>query len=339
MKIVVDAFGGDHSPEEVIKGVSLALNKEQGFSIVLTGKKETIQALMQEYGCDKERVEIVDAPEVIPNDDTPTLALRQKTNSSLVKCFDILNASEDAKSMVTAGSTGAALTGAVLMLKRIKGILRPGLAPLLPAIKNQNQVMLIDCGAIADPKPQNLVQFAKMGSAFMKAVAKVENPRVGLLSNGSEDSKGNERNKEAFELLKQADINFLGNLEGRDIISGDYDVVVADGFSGNIALKACEGTALGIFKLIKDGIMKGGLRAKLGYLLLKSVFKQIKTKMDYNDNGGAVLLGLKKIVIKSHGSSKAKSICASILQAKQMVDAKVVEKIEEVIEIESSRQD
>ncbi len=332
MKIVVDAYGGDKAPYEILKGAALALNTAEGFELALVGKREEIIGIMAEFEYDKSRLTIIDAMDVITNDDVPTEALRHKTDSSLVRCFDTLNSDEDAKAFVSAGSTGAVLTGAVLLLKRIKGIMRPGLAPVLPVMSGDGQVLLIDCGANSDPKALNLVQFAKMGSAFMKAVYNVENPRVGLLSNGTEDKKGNELTKEAFPLLKDAGINFQGNIEGRDILSGDFDVVVADGFSGNVALKSCEGTALGMFKLIKDGIMSGGLRAKLGYLLLKPVFKAVKKKMDYNDNGGAVLLGLKKIVIKSHGSSKAKSICASILQAKQMVESGIIEKIEGIIE-------
>jgi glycerol-3-phosphate acyltransferase PlsX len=331
MKIVVDAYGGDKAPYEILKGAALALNTADGFELVLVGKQQEIEGIMTEFEFDKSRVSIVDADDVITNDDSPTEALRQKPNSSLVRCFDTLNSDDNAKAFVSAGSTGAVLTGAVLLLKRIKGIMRPALAPVLPVINGDGQTVLIDCGANSDPKPLNIVQFAKMGTAFMKAVYNVENPRVGLLSNGTEDKKGNELTKETFPLLQQADINFKGNIEGRDILSGDYDVVVADGFSGNVALKSCEGTALGMFKLIKDGIISGGLRAKLGYLLLKPVFKAVKQKMDYNDNGGAVLLGLKKIVIKSHGSSKAKSICASILQAKQMVESGVIEKIEGIM--------
>lgn len=331
MKIVVDAYGGDKAPYEILKGAALALNTADGFELVLVGKQQEIEGIMTEFEFDKSRVSIVDADDVITNDDSPTEALRQKPNSSLVRCFDTLNSDDNAKAFVSAGSTGAVLTGAVLLLKRIKGIMRPALAPVLPVINGDGQTVLIDCGANSDPKPLNIVQFAKMGTAFMKAVYNVENPRVGLLSNGTEDKKGNELTKETFPLLQQADINFKGNIEGRDILSGNYDVVVADGFSGNVALKSCEGTALGMFKLIKDGIISGGLRAKLGYLLLKPVFKAVKQKMDYNDNGGAVLLGLKKIVIKSHGSSKAKSICASILQAKQMVESGVIEKIEGIM--------
>ncbi len=328
MKIVLDVFGGDNAPQEILNGAKAALEKEPDFELVLCGKKDVIDAYIKENALDVKRIIVLDAPEVITNDESPVDAVRNKPDSSIVKAYDYLNSDSDAKAFVSAGSTGAVLTGAVLLLKRIKGINRPALSPVLPTVTDRN-VLLIDCGANTEPKAINLVQFAKMGSAFMKSVYGVEAPKVGLLSNGTEDKKGNTLNKEAFPLLKEAGINFVGNMEAREILSGDYDVVVSDGFSGNIALKASEGTALGMFGLIKDGIMKGGLRAKLGYLLLKPVFKGVKKKMDYNDNGGAVLLGLQKIVVKSHGSSKAKAICNSILQAKNMVESGIIEKIGE----------
>lgn len=328
MKIVLDVFGGDNAPQEILNGAKAALEKESDFELVLCGKKDIIDAYIKENALDETRITVLDATEVITNDESPVDAVRNKPDSSIVKAYDYLNSDSDAKAFVSAGSSGAVLTGAVLLLKRIKGINRPALSPVLPTVTDSN-VLLIDCGANTEPKAINLVQFAKMGSAFMKSVYGVECPKVGLLSNGTEDKKGNTLNKEAFPLLKEAGINFVGNMEAREILSGDYDVVVSDGFSGNIALKASEGTALGMFGLIKDGIMKGGLRAKLGYLLLKPVFKGVKKKMDYNDNGGAVLLGLQKIVVKSHGSSKAKAICNSILQAKNMVDSGIIEKIGE----------
>ncbi len=328
MKIVLDVFGGDNAPQEILNGAKAALEKESDFELVLCGKKDVIDAYVEENALDVKRIIVLDATEVITNDESPVDAVRNKPDSSIVKAYDYLNSDSDAKAFVSAGSTGAVLTGAVLLLKRIKGINRPALSPVLPTVTDRN-VLLIDCGANTEPKAINLVQFAKMGSAFMKSVYGVETPKVGLLSNGTEDKKGNTLNKEAFPMLKEAGINFVGNMEAREILSGDYDVVVSDGFSGNIALKASEGTALGMFGLIKDGIMKGGLRAKLGYLLLKPVFKGVKKKMDYNDNGGAVLLGLQKIVVKSHGNSKAKAICNSILQAKNMVESGIIEKIGE----------
>lgn len=332
MKIVLDVFGGDNAPQAILDGAKAALEKESDFELVLCGKKDIIDAYIKENALDEKRITVIDATEVITNDESPVDAVRNKPDSSIVKAYDYLNADSDAKAFVSAGSTGAVLTGAVLLLKRIKGINRPALSPVLPTVTDKN-VLLIDCGANTEPKAINLVQFAKMGSAFMKSVYGVESPKVGLLSNGTEDKKGNTLNKEAFPMLKEAGINFVGNMEAREILSGDYDVVVSDGFSGNIALKASEGTALSMFGLIKDGIMKGGLRAKLGYLLLKPVFKGVKKKMDYNDNGGAVLLGLQKIVVKSHGSSKAKAICNSILQAKNMVDSGIIEKIGEELSV------
>lgn len=328
MKIVLDVFGGDNAPIEILNGAKMALDKESGFELVLCGHKEVIDKYIAEQNLDKGRVIVLDATDVISNEESPVEAVRNKPESSIVKAYDYLNSDADAKAFVSAGSTGAVLTGAVLLLRRIRGINRPALSPVLPTITDRN-VLLIDCGANTEPKALNLLQFAKMGSAFMKCIYGVENPRVGLLSNGTEDKKGNTLNKEAFPLLKAAPLNFVGNMEAREILSGDYDVVVSDGFSGNIALKASEGTALGMFSLIKNGIMQGGLRAKIGYLLLKPVFKNVKKKMDYNDNGGAVLLGLQKIVVKSHGSSKAKAICNSILQAKNMVECGLVERIEE----------
>ncbi|HOO22908.1 MAG TPA: phosphate acyltransferase PlsX [Clostridia bacterium] len=324
MKIVVDAYGGDNAPLEIIKGALDALNEADDFSIVLSGKSEEIKKILAENGYAGNRIEIIDAPDVITNDDVPTDAIRQKRNSSLVKAFDYLNGDEDAKGFVSAGSTGAVLAGGVLLLKRIKGVQRPALAPILPTLKG-GHVMLIDCGANVEPKAINLVQFAQMGAIYMKNVFGVENAKVGLLSNGTEDTKGSPLGKEAFPLLKEANINFSGNMEAREILSGEYDVVVADGYSGNIALKACEGTALAMFGLIKNGIMAGGLKAKIGYLLLKPVFKGIKKTMDYNDNGGAVLLGLEKVLVKSHGSSKAKAVKNSILQARELINSGVIE--------------
>lgn len=328
MKIVLDLAGGDNAPGEILKGAAAALEKEQGFSLVLVGDKSQADEFIKNNGVDVKRVETVDAKSIISNDDNPTEAIRGKKDSSLVKSFDYLNENPDAMGFVSAGSTGAVLTGAVLLLKRIRGINRPALSPVLPTVIDKN-VLLIDCGANVEPKPLNLVQFAQMGSAFMKSVHGIKNPKVALLSNGTEDKKGNSLNKETFPLLKECGVDFIGNLEARELLSGIADVVVCDGYSGNIALKACEGTALSMFTLIKDNIYAGGLRAKIGYLLLKPVFKNVKRKMDYNDNGGAVLLGLEKIVIKSHGSSKAKAICNSILQAKQMIESDVINKIGE----------
>ena len=322
LEIVVDAYGGDYSPKETVEGALSALDLFTDFSLVITGKKDELAV----YTEGKDRVKVVDAPEIITNNDVPTEAIRNKRNSSLVAAIDYMNANENAKALVSTGSTGAVLTGAVLLTRRIRGVIRPALAPVLPTVKPNKNAILIDCGAIVDPKPQNLLQYAQMGVAYAKFF-NVKDPVVALLSNGTEDKKGNALNREVFDLLKNSDLNFAGNIEAREILSGNYDVIVSDGFSGNIALKACEGTAVMMFDLIKKGIMGGGLRAKIGYLLLKPVFKDIKHKMDYNDNGGAVLLGLEKIVVKGHGASKAKAVRNAVLQARELAVGNLIEKI------------
>lgn len=329
MKIIVDAYGGDFAPSEVLKGAVLALNCEKPISLVLTGKEEEIKKELSALGCDMSRVEIIDAPEIITNDDVPTVAIKTKKNSSLVAALNALKQRDDIAGLVSAGSTGAVLAGGIFLLGRIKGVSRPALAPVLPTIKDGN-VLLIDCGANVDCKAANLVDFAIMGSEYMKSVFGIKNPRVALLSNGVEDKKGNELNKEAFKLLKETDINFVGNMEARDCLSGEYDVLVTDGFAGNIALKSLEGMAVSIFSVLKSEIKS--FKSKIGALLMKNVFKKLKRKLDYNNNGGAPFLGVDKIIIKSHGSSKAKSICASILQVKQMAEANLIDNIKQSIQ-------
>lgn len=325
MKIVLDVFGGDYAPEEIIKGAVAALNENKNLTLVLTGDEEIINNELKKYNFDSKQIEIVHAPDVITNDDIPTLAIKQKKDSSLVIALEYLKNNEDAIGMVSAGSTGAVLTGSILKIGRIKGISRPGLAPILPTVPG-GQVMLIDCGANMDSKPIYLAHFALMGAAYMRSVAKIENPKVALLSVGVEDKKGNELTHEAFKLLKQLPVNFVGNMEARDILSGDYDVVVSDGFMGNIALKSLEGMAVNIFTLLKQSI-KSSLRNKIGAAVMKPALKELSAKMDYKNNGGAVFLGVDKIIVKSHGSSKSKSITASINQVAAMYREKLIENI------------
>lgn len=319
MKIVLDAFGGDNAPKEIIIGALKALSERKGFSITLTGDKAKLTELIDEISdvVPEERLEIVDAPEIITCDMPPVEAVRKMKNSSLVKGLNLLTSDPEAKAFVSAGSTGAVLTAATLLVKRKPGILRAALAPVLPTVKG-GRVILIDCGANSECKPEMLLNFAELGADMAKKYLGIRNPRIGLLSNGTEDAKGTEITRGALELIKGTELNFSGNIEAREILSGDIDVVVADGFSGNIALKACEGTALAFMSLLKEGIMAGGLRSKLGYLLLKPVLKNIKKTMDYNAYGGAVFAGLEKVVIKAHGSSKAKSIAAAVLQAVEL---------------------
>ncbi|MBO4555018.1 MAG: phosphate acyltransferase PlsX [Clostridia bacterium] len=331
MKIVIDAMGGDLAPNEIVLGALDALREEKDFSVVLVGDVDKVNPILAAEKYDKERVELVDAKDVITNDESPTMAIKLKKESSLVKAFDFLMADEDAKGFVSAGSTGAVLVGAFMKVGRIKGVSRPALAPILPTAKG-NGVVLCDCGANVDCKPVNLVHFAIMGRAYAQAMLGVEEPRIALLSNGVEDHKGNELCHEAFELLKaEKGINFVGNCEARDILSGDYDLIVSDGFNGNIALKSAEGAATTILGAIKEGVYGGGLRAKLGGLLLKPVFKNVKKRMDYNAHGGACFLGVNKVVVKSHGASKRKSIAASVLQAKSLAEHNTPENIRAAI--------
>lgn len=326
-KVVVDAFGGDNAPKEIVKGAILAAKENEDILITLVGKEKEINELLKKYDFTGNNIKVLHASEVIDNNEQPTLAIRKKTESSLVKAFELIKSEEDYAGLVSAGSTGAVLTGAVLKLGRIKNISRPALCPILPTVKG-GVVGIIDVGANMDTKPLNLVHFALMGSAYLKNVYNIEKPRVALLNVGVEEAKGNELSKEAFSLLQQLeDINFVGNMESRDLLSGKVDLVVCDGFAGNVLLKSTEGAVYNLLKLLKKEI-KSSFLSKIGYLFMKKTFKNLKTTLDYNDKGGAVFLGCKNIVIKSHGSSKAESIKASILQVVEMKKSKVVESIE-----------
>lgn len=331
IKIVVDAMGGDNAPQEIVKGALAALEQDKALKVVLTGDEGKIKNSLSGQKYDASRLEILHCTEVITNDDAPTVAIRQKKDSSLVVALKILKEDEEAKGFVSAGSTGAVLTGALLRVGRIRGISRPAVCPALPTAKG-GKVLIIDAGANAECKPVNLAHFAIMGTAYAKA-AGVENPRVGLVTNGTEDHKGDPLHQESYKLLKTLKgINFVGNVEGRDIMSGDIDVAVCDGFSGNIALKTAEGTALAVMSVIKQNI-KASFRAKLGYaLFMGGAFKKIKKVLDYSKYGGAVLLGIEKVVVKSHGSSKAESVCASILQARDAAVSSLTERIKTMLE-------
>lgn len=326
MKLILDGFGGDHAPAEIVKGGLMALEEDPTLKLVLTGEAGKLNGLLAEAGALRERIEVVDAPEVITNDESPTEAVRSKKNSSLVRAFERLKADPEVVGLVSAGSTGAVLTAGLFKLGRIRGVNRPALAPLLPTLRG-GQVALVDCGANVDCKPLNLCQFALMGAAYVKAYCGVTEPRVALLSNGTEDKKGNELNKEAFPLLKELPgIRFVGNMEARELLSGDFDVVVTDGFAGNVCLKSYEGMAKAMMSLLKEEMLSS-FRNKMGALLLKKGFKKVAGRMDYNRNGGALLVGLTKVVVKSHGSSKAVTICSSLQQAKKLAESGMVEEI------------
>ena len=332
MKIIIDAYGGDNSPEEIVKGAISAINEQSGFDIVLVGKEDGINAILQSETYDKTRVVVENATEVIDCNETPTEAIRIKKDSSIVKSVKMLKEDENAKAFVSAGSTGAVLTAAVILSRRIKGVIRPALSPILPNLKGGN-TMLLDCGANVDCKAVHLLQFAAMGSVYMREVFGIKNPRVALLSNGTEDKKGCALTHEAFELIKaEKSINFVGNMEAREILSGDYDVVVSDGFAGNVALKSTEGAVNVIFAALKEEIT-ASTSAKIGFLFMKKAFKKLKGRLDYNKKGGAVLLGMEKTVVKAHGSSKAEAFKNAVLQAYHNSSLNLNSKIGEAIAV------
>ncbi len=331
MKIIIDVYGGDYSPDEIVKGAITSVNLIDDLELILTGNEEEIKKVMADYGYNGDRIEIVNAPEVISCNESPTMAIRRKTNSSLVSALNLLKEREDIIGMISAGSTGAVLAGGLFIIGRMEGVKRPALSPFLPNVKG-GKTLLIDCGANVDCKPEYLEQFAVMGSIYVKAMLGIENPRIALISNGVEDHKGNEQIHQAFELLKNnKEINFVGNMEAREMFSGDYDVLVCDGFTGNVAMKSAEGTMNTFMTLLKDEVHKGGLKTKLGALFMKKAFKNIKRQLNYTDVGGSPFLGLNKILIKSHGSSKAKTIYSCVLQIIDIYNSNYIEKMREGI--------
>lgn len=325
MKILIDAFGGDNSPVQIIEGAIDAVNEREGFTAVLVGKEDIINEQLKGMKFDKARVEILPASEVITCEEEPTVAIRRKPDSSICVAFKELKENPEAAAFVSAGSTGAVLVGATLKLGRIKGVNRPALCPVLPTLTDK-QVFLCDSGANADCKPINLIQFALMASAYAETMG-VKNPKVALLSNGTEDEKGNMLNHEVFPVLKaMKGINFIGNIEARDLISGEQDVVVCDGFSGNVALKSLEGGISCMLKAIKDGIY-GSVSGKIGGMFLKKTFSDLKAKLDYNNKGGALFLGVNKAVIKAHGSSKRLAFKNAVLQAVDYAGFNIADRI------------
>ena len=331
MKIVIDCYGADYSPDELVKGAITSVNLINDLEIILTGKKDEIQKVIDEIGYRGDKLTIIDSPDVIDCNESPTMAIRRKTGSSLVAALNALKNDPDVIGMISAGSTGAVLAGGLFTIGRMQGVKRPALAPFLPTI-NGGQTLLIDCGANVDCKPEYLKQFAIMGSIYVKAMLGIENPRVGLISNGVEDHKGNEQIHQTFELLKNTpEINFVGNMEAREMFSGDYDVLVSDGFTGNVALKSAEGTINTFMSVLKQEIKGGGLRAKIGYLFMKKAFKNLKKRLNYTEVGGSPFLGIEKILVKSHGSSKAKTIYACVRQVIDIHNSNYIEKMREGI--------
>lgn len=327
MKIIVDAMGGDNAPHAIVDGCVQALADMPALELILTGRRNVIEAELAKHDYDAARINIVDATEVIDMAEPPVEAIRYKKDSSLVKGLRLLQAGE-AGAFITAGSTGATIAGATLIVKRLPNVKRPALAPLLPTRKGK--VLLIDCGANAECRPSFLAQFALMGSIYMQKMEGVKSPRVGLVNNGAEAEKGTELTKAAYKLIEGMPVNFKGNAEGRDLVSGDFDVLVTDGFTGNIILKFMEGMAGVLMGMLKDEL-SSTFRAKLGAALAMPAFRSFKKKMDYTEYGGALMLGVNGGVIKAHGSSNAKAIKSTLRQAAGFIQADVVGVIKEEI--------
>ena len=323
MKIAVDAMGGDYAPEAIVKGVMLAREKFNDIEFQLYGK----EAEIRKYLTDDRNITIIHTDEKINSDDEPVKAIRRKKQASMVLAAQAVKDGR-ADAILSAGNTGALLAAGLFVVGRIKGIERPGLMSTLPVIGSTGGFDMLDLGANADNKTEHLVKYAILGSYYAENVRKVAQPKVALLNNGTEDSKGNELTKKAFELLKATpEINFIGNIEAREILEGRADVVVTDGFTGNAVLKSIEGTALSMMKLLKHAILDSGVKGKMGALLLKGGLKDLKNQMDYSKHGGAVLFGLKAPVIKAHGSSKEEAVYATIKQIHTMLESRVVEKL------------
>ncbi len=328
VKVAVDAMGGDNAPGEIVKGAVDAVCAEKKIKVFLVGKEEQVKAELSKYTYPQEQVEVVNATEVIAMAEPPVAAIRGKKDSSIVKGLYMVREGK-CDAFVSAGSTGAVLAGGQVIVGRSKGVERPPLAPLIPTEKGAS--LLIDCGANVDAKPSQLVQFAKMGSIYMENVMGIKNPKVGIVNIGAEEEKGNALVKETFPMLKAcSDINFIGSMEARDIPAGAADVVVCEAFVGNVVLKLYEGVGSTLIKKVKGGMMVN-LRSKIGALLVKPALKQTLKAFDLEQYGGAPLLGLKGLVVKTHGSSKAVEIKNTILQCVTFKEQDINGKIQKVI--------
>lgn len=333
MNIMIDGMGGDHAPEEIVKGAVQAAKEISG-TVSIIGQEERINECLQALNWNGDNIEVVNATEVISNNESPAMAVRKKKDSSISKGMRMLKEGE-VDAFISGGSTGALLSAGLLILGRIRGIKRPAIAAFFPKIGMNDTSLILDCGANAESRPEYLLQYGIMGSIFVEKVKGIENPEVMLLNVGAEEEKGDPLHKESFELLRNADINFKGNCEGRDVPFGCCDVVVTDGFSGNVFLKSSEGVALAVMKRIKQK-MTEGLAAKAGALLSYNKLKEIKKEFDYSEEGGAPILGLKGPVLKIHGSSKANAVYNAIIKAVPYVEQDVTALIENAITEKSS---
>ena len=333
MKIALDAMGGDNAPLETIKGAVAALEEVSELELVLVGKKEVIEAELSKYKYNKEKIEIVDAREIIEMTDEPVVAVKSKKDSSMNRTLELVK-DRTVNASVSAGNTGALITASQLKLKRIKGVLRPAIATMFP--NKKGHMLMLDVGATADCKPEFLNQYAMMGSKYMEILLGRKNSKVGLLNIGTEEGKGNEVTREAYNLLKEnKSINFVGNVESTEVMNGNIDVVVTDGFTGNMVLKTAEGIGKFILDVIKTEVSKSFIY-KLGALLLMPALKVVKSKMDSSEYGGAIFLGLNGISIKAHGNSDAVAIKNAIKVAEKFAKLNFVEEMKKVIDIDNT---
>ena len=333
VNVAVDAMGGDNAPAEIVKGAIDAVNESSHVKVFLAGREESINRELSKYTYNREQVEIVNASEVIETAEPPVMAIRKKKDSSIVRALNLVKEGV-CDAFVSAGSTGATLGGGQGIVGRIKGVERPPLAPLIPTEKGC--ALLVDCGANVDARPSHLVQFAQMGSIYMESVMGVKNPKVGIVNIGAEEEKGNALVKETFPLLKDChDIHFIGSVEARDIPAGAADVIVCEAFVGNVILKMYEGVGASLIKKVKEGMMTS-LRSKIGALLVKPALKNTLKDFDLEQYGGAPMLGLKGLVVKTHGSSKSVEIKNSILQCITFTEQNINQKIKQKITMEKN---
>lgn len=320
MKIAVDAMGGDNAPKAIVEGVMLAKKEFPEIEFQLYGK----EAEIKKYVTDEKKLTIIHTDEKINSDDEPVKAIRRKKNASMVLAAQAVKDGE-ADAIFSAGNTGALLAAGLFIVGRIKGIERPGLMSTMPVIGKDAGFDMLDLGANAENKPEHLLQYAVLGSFYAQNVRGIEKPRVGLLNNGTEETKGSELTKKAYELLaNEPEINFIGNVEARELLNDAADVVVTDGFTGNAVLKTIEGTAMNLISLLKESILNSGVKGKLGALLLKDALRNLKNEMDYAKYGGAVLFGLKAPVIKTHGATGPEAVATTIRQIHAMLETDVV---------------
>jgi len=327
MKIAVDAMGGDLAPAAVVEGAVQAA-RELNLPIILVGDRERVEAELKKYGPCGNNISIKHASEVIGMAESPGQSVRKKKDSSLKVCFELVRSGE-AGAVVTAGNSGAAMAAGIFLFKRIKGVERPAIAVSVPTMKSP--AVLLDVGGNVDCKPGHLLQFAVMGGVYAKYALKKDNPRIGLLSNGEEEAKGNELTRETHALLKMTPLNYIGYVEGRDIYRGDVDVVVTDGFVGNVVLKLSEGLVEAVTTMLKEEIM-ASVPSKIGYMLARGAFEKLKKKVDYAEYGGAPLLGVEGVCIISHGRSSAKAIKNAVFRANECARGKVNDHLLEEIQ-------